>query len=120
MSIFTLILLEIIYVLTADPPSFTTEPSDQIVKEFEDTVFLCNATGNPAPKITWMKGGKTVAHGDTLRFSANKSDSGKFWCLAENGLGLPINTSASLDVQCKFQNNVNMLRSHFRTCNLLN
>ena len=115
-----MVLLERIYFLIADPPSFTIEPSDQIVKEFEDTVFLCNATGNPAPKITWMKAGKTVAHGDTLSFSANKSDSGKYWCSAENGLGLAINTSASLDVQCKFENNANMLRSHFRTFNLLN
>ena len=77
------------------------EPSDETVKEFEDTVFLCTATGNPAPKITWMKDGETVAHGDALRFSANRSDSGKYWCLAENGLGVAINTSASLDVQCK-------------------
>ena len=78
------------------------EPSDQIVKESEDTVFLCTATGNPAPKITWMKDdGKTVAHGDSLSFSANRSLSGKYWCLAENGLGQAISTSASLDVQCK-------------------
>ena len=101
MSILSLIILKRIYFLTADPPSFTMEPPDQIVKESEDTVFLCTATGNPAPKITWMKDGKTVAHGDTLSFSANRSRSGKYWCFAENGLGQAINTSASLDVQCK-------------------
>jgi len=48
-----------------------------------------------------LKDGKTVADGDTLSFSANRSRSGKYWCLAENGLGQAINTSASLDVQCK-------------------
>jgi len=101
MSIFTLILRKIIFFLTADPPSFETKPSDQIVKESEETVFLCSATGNPTPNITWMKDGKTVVHGDTLRFSVSRSDSGKYWCLAENGLGLAVNTSASLDVQCK-------------------
>ena len=71
-------------------------------------MFLCNATGNPAPKITWIKDGTTVAHGNTLSFSSIVSDSGEYWCLAENGLGLAINTSASLDVQCKFENNANM------------
>ena len=106
--------------LPADPPSFTIEPSNQTVKEFEDTVFLCNATGNPAPEITWMKDEQTVTHGHTLSFSALKNDSGKYWCLAQNGIGLAINTSASLDVQCKFEDNINMLRSHFRTCNFLN
>ena len=80
------------------------KPSDQIVKESEDAILLCTATGNPAPKITWVKDGKTVAHGDTLSFSANRSHSGKYWCLAENGLGLPINTSTSVDVQCKYEN----------------
>ena len=83
-------------------------------------MFLCNATGNPASEITWMKDEETVTHGDTLSFSALKSDSGKYWCLAENGIGLAINASASLDVQCKFEDNINMLRSHFRTCNLFN
>ena len=87
--------------LTVDPPSFTLKPSDKIVKESEGTMFLCNATGNPAPEITWIKDGKTVAHGDSLSILASRSDSGKYWCLAENGLGLAINISASLDVQCK-------------------
>ena len=89
------------FVSTADPPSFTLKPSDKTVKESEDSVFLCNATGNPFPNIPWKKNGKTVAHGDTLSVSANRNHSGKYWCLAENGLGLVINTSASLDVQCK-------------------
>ena len=88
------------------------EPSDQTVKEFEDTVFLCTATGNPAPKITWMKDGETVADGDTLSFPANRSDSGKYLCSAENGLGLAINSSASLDVQCKYKDNANTPKSH--------
>lgn len=46
----------------------------------------------------------TVGQGDTLGFKANRNDSGKYWCLAENGLDVNINASASLDVQCKLKN----------------
>ena len=84
------------------PPSFTTTPRDQTVKEGDETTFHCNATGNPSPKIAWIKDGKTVAQGDTLSFKANRNHSGKYWCLAENGLDVNINASALVDVQCKF------------------
>ena len=52
--------------------------------------------------MTWIKDGKTVALGDILSFDTNRNNSGQYWCLAENGLGLAINTSAYLDVQCKY------------------
>ena len=65
------------------------------------TTFHCNATGNPTPKITWTKDGKTVATGDTLRFEANRNQSGEYWCSADNGLDTTVNASAKLDVQCK-------------------
>lgn len=65
--------------------------------------FHCEATGNPTPEITWTKNGKTVGEGNKLSFEANKNQSGEYWCSAENGLETKINTSASLDVQCKCQ-----------------
>ena len=54
------------------------------------------------PKISWIKDGEAVASGDTLSFiNTNRNQSGKYWCLAENGLNLTVNASADLDVQCK-------------------
>ena len=89
------------YSCFVDPPSFTKKPANKILTETDDTTFHCTATGNPTPTITWIKDGRTVGQGDTLRLTVNRSDSGKYWCSAENGLGLAINSSANLDVQCE-------------------
>ena len=63
-------------------------------------VFNCAATGNPTPKITWIKDGITVGAANNLTFAASKNDSGKYWCSANNRLG-DLEESAALDVQCK-------------------
>ena len=91
--------VEIFYV--SDPPSLTSTPADRIVLESATATFHCNATGNPAPKITWTKDEKTVGQRDTLSFKTKRNDSGKYWCSAENGLFSTVNASANLDVQCK-------------------
>ena len=85
------------------PPSFTTRPSNQTVVEGTNVTFLCTATGNPTPTVTWMKDGSSVAEGETLGFETSRNYSGKYWCLAKNGLGEAINTTVYLDVQCKFK-----------------
>ena len=87
--------------IIAVPPSLTKTPADQTVIESDTATFHCNATGNPTPKITWIKDGKTVELGDTLSIDSNRNHSGKYWCLADNGLNSTANASAILDVQCK-------------------
>ena len=84
------------------PPSLVTKPSDKTIIENEEVTFHCGAIGNPVPKITWIKDGKTLRLGDTLRFTANRSHSGKYWCLAKNYLNVTVNASVNLDVQCKY------------------
>lgn len=64
--------------------------------------FNCSAIGNPVPKITWMKDGKTVGSEDTLSFETKRYQSGKYWCSADNGLGGPVNVSADLNVLCEY------------------
>lgn len=85
------------------PPIFKSRPADQTVEDGEEASFHCSATGNPNPKITWLKDGKTLITGNTLSFVAFKNLSGKYWCSANNGLGLAINTSAHLTVQSKYE-----------------
>ena len=88
------------------PPSFDSTPTNQTVIEGTNTTFHCTATGNPTPTITWMKDGKSVAEGHTFSFETSWNDSGKYWCLATNGLGETINTTFNLDVQCKLVKNL--------------
>ena len=90
------------YIYFAVPPSFTSKPVDQTVKEGDETTLHCTATGNPTPNITWIKDGMAVAFGETFKFSANRTKSGTYWCSVENGLNVAVNTSVSLDVQCMY------------------
>ena len=90
-------------IVLTDLSSFVSKPANQTVKENDFVTFYCTATGNPMPMITWVKNGKTVAQRETLSFEANRNHSGKYWCLAENGLKTVINTSAYLDVLCKYK-----------------
>jgi len=76
-------------------------PLDQTVIEKEQLTLHCAATGNPVPKISWSKDGKTVGEGDTLTLETLRSHSGKYWCTAENGLSVTVNASATIDVLCK-------------------
>ena len=82
-------------------PSLIATPADQTVTESDKAIFHCNATGNPTPTINWIKDGNIVGEGDTLSLDTNRNHSGKYWCLADNGLNSPVNSSANLDVQCK-------------------
>ena len=84
--------------------------------ESEQVTFHCTATGNPTPTITWLKDGNRLAEGEKLSLTANRTHSGKYWCLADNNLDITVNTSASLDVQCKYTS----VRSQLFLCRTLN
>ena len=79
------------------------KPSNKTVVEGNSVDFHCSATGNPIPKIKWLKDGTTVATGDTLSLTANRNQSGKYWCSAENALNKVDNASIDLNVLCKYQ-----------------
>ena len=83
-------------------PGLTTLPSNITIDEDDEAEFQCIATGNPTPKITWIdKNGKIVGTGETVSFKANRTDHGKYLCLADNGFKTTVNASAYLNVLCK-------------------
>lgn len=84
------------------PPTVTTKPINKTITEGTKATFYCNATGNPIPKITWVRDGVAVAQGDTLSFETNRNQSGEYWCFAGNGLSPNATASANLDVQCEY------------------
>ena len=73
----------------------------------------CNATGNPAPTISWFINGFSIDTGNNnsrIGFSVNqkqltitnlrRTDRGKYRCTANNSLGNATSDVATLDVQC--------------------
>ncbi|KAL9959653.1 hypothetical protein ACROYT_G032993 [Oculina patagonica] len=80
------------------PPRLITKPRNKTVIEHKSVTFHCNATGNPTPKITWTKDGKTVGTGSELTFVALRSDAGRYWCSADIGLNAGVKADAYLRV----------------------
>ena len=97
-------------------PSLTSQPSNLTIEEGDEATLQCVATGNPTPKITWINNGTTVATGQTLSFKANRTNTGKYSCVADNGFKTAVNTSAYLNVLCKSENNITL---NFRKATLV-
>ncbi|XP_029971395.1 receptor-type tyrosine-protein phosphatase F isoform X10 [Salarias fasciatus] len=92
-------------------PSFVKSPEDQTGISGGVASFVCQATGEPKPRITWMKKGKKVSSqrfeviefddgsGSVLRIQPLRThrDEAIYECTAANSAG-EINTSAKLTV----------------------
>lgn len=104
--------------LLTDPPEFTPHSQDASKSEGDNVTLSCNATGNPAPTISWFINGfavDTSINNSRISFSGNqkhltitnlsRTDGGKYRCKANNRVGNRTYFSASdvatLDVQCK-------------------
>ncbi|XP_068195894.1 receptor-type tyrosine-protein phosphatase F-like isoform X5 [Antennarius striatus] len=97
--------------LADSSPSFIKSPEDQIGIFGGVASFVCQATGEPKPRITWMKKGKKVSSqrfeviefddgsGSVLRIQPLRTnrDEAIYECTATNSAG-EINTSAKLTV----------------------
>ncbi len=100
-------------VTNLDQPKITVHPETQTKTEGDAYVTLsCDASGNPAPVISWSRNGSPVDTSNISRISfsgdnkqltisnVSRADSGEYRCVANNKLG-NASSSATLNVQCK-------------------
>ena len=99
--------------LNTDQPEISEHPQNQIVLEGLNVSFLCNATGNPTPTLSWTINGSPVntTSNPRITFSAyntqltittvKRTDGGEYKCLASNSVKTVTSTAAFLIVQCK-------------------
>uniref|UniRef100_A0A8B9BNK8 Ig-like domain-containing protein n=1 Tax=Anser brachyrhynchus TaxID=132585 RepID=A0A8B9BNK8_9AVES len=109
------------------PPKFTRTPVDQTGVSGGVASFICQATGDPRPKIVWNKKGKKVSNqrfeviefddgsGSVLRIQPLRTprDEAIYECVASNSVG-EISVSTRLTVlRGKFFFNItNLLLDH--------
>jgi hypothetical protein len=102
-----------------EPPKIEQHPNSVIVNASDPVTLECRASGEPKPKISWFKDGQrlnldrvdsnsiskskyTLIHDSNLFIfsatlgKANKTDSGVYYCMAENEYGQAISSNASL------------------------
>lgn len=87
-------------------PSRITRTSDnQTVNEGSNLTLFCNATGKPAPNITWTR----VSEDETLFVgnpwhivNINRTYNGTYRCVADNGVPSAVNSTISVNVVCEY------------------
>ena len=61
------------------------------INEGEIAIFDCVASGNPIPAVTWQRSifgiVKTLLNNSLIVEAASLDDSGRYFCVADNGLG---------------------------------
>ena len=91
------------------PPTIHTEMPDTriTVAEGATSRLVCNASGNPEPKISWSKEGASLGplasqpDGSLVLGAVASQDSGVYTCLAENGIPPGATLDFHVFVQCK-------------------
>ena len=81
-------------------------PQNKTLVEGDELSLHCKVNAaDPAPNITWKKldeDGRSFDVGETLTFTTNRTDDGKYRCFAENGIGDIVKSRvATVVVHCK-------------------
>ena len=74
----------------------------QTVMEGDDLTVVCNASGIPAPMVTWIKvgGDMTINRSELVFTNISRTQAGEYRCEASNECGNASET-ARIFVQCK-------------------
>ena len=94
-------------------PEIATQPQGGPVIEGQNVNLFCNASGNPAPTMTWTRNGSVltsivarISFGAESReltiTNINRADSGEYRCVANNSEGNTTSDAAILNVQCEY------------------
>ena len=90
------------------PPVMTDDFSTKkVTAEVGKNVTLrCNATGDPQPKLKWVKVGdsrRNISLGHMLHLTDfKKEDAGAYRCIANNGLKKEANATILVELSCEY------------------
>ena len=78
---------------------------DQVLWVDEAGILFCNATGNPAPNVSYTVVGEndTVGFSETLVINGSETTSvSTYRCIAGNGIEPPATADANITVNCEY------------------
>ena len=95
----------LLYSFLSVPPRVMSYSDDQTVIESSNLLLFCNTSGKPAPNIAW-----TRVSQDEMLFvgnpwyivNINRTYSGTYRCVADNGVPSPVNNTISINVLCEY------------------
>ena len=95
----------LLYSFLSVPTRMTSHSNNQTVIKGSNLNLFCNATGKPVPNITWTRVSEdeVLFVGNPWNISnINRTYSGTYRCVADNGVSSPVNRTISINVLCKY------------------
>ena len=87
-----------------DAPNVIIRQCSAPVNEGESATLYCNATGNPVPRTVWIRAsaGEVMSYNKSLNLpNIKRNESGRYECIAWNGIGNNKTEFCTVDVYCK-------------------
>ena len=93
------------YSLPSVPPKMTSYSNNRAVNEGSNLPLFCDATGKPDPNITWTRVSEyeLLFVGNPWHIvNINRTYSGTYRCIADNGVPSPVDSTISVNVLCEY------------------
>ena len=99
--------------MCTEPAQITKAPRSVMVLDNSVLSLVCRASGNPAPEVSWSRGGRRIQPASTKRYTIiditggsvlriepvrARRDHGFVDCVADNGMSEPATAQASIHV----------------------